>query len=85
MNRRFFLKALGLGVPAALHAPKSGLLEAFAKMLEPTRRTLKAVWTFEPARQLRAYHSLDVQAELTAYLADQIRFEIDREALSDLG
>ena len=49
------------------------------------RRALKANWSVEAANDLRAIHNLDVEAELTAVLADEIRFEIDREIIEDLN
>jgi hypothetical protein len=49
------------------------------------RRALKANWSVEAANDLRALHNLDVEAELTAVLADEIRFEIDREIIEDLN
>jgi hypothetical protein len=49
------------------------------------RRALKASWSVEAANDLRAIHNLDVEAELTAVLADEIRFEIDREIIEDLN
>jgi hypothetical protein len=48
------------------------------------RRALQASWSVEAANDLRAIHNLDVEAELTAVLADEIRFEIDREIITDL-
>jgi hypothetical protein len=48
------------------------------------RRALKANWSVEAANDLKALHNLDVEAELTAVLADEIRFEIDREIIEDL-
>lgn len=47
-------------------------------------RKLKANWSVEAANDLRALQNLDVEAELSAVLADEIRFEIDREIITDL-
>ncbi len=52
--------------------------------VEATPRKLKANWSVEAANDLKSLHDLDVEAELTAVLADQIRFEIDREIIEDL-
>src|ERR1019366_2728857 len=49
------------------------------------RRALQASWSVEAANDLRATQNLDVEAELTAVLADEIRFEIDREIIEDLN
>jgi hypothetical protein len=47
-------------------------------------RKLKAVWSFEAQQDLRSQHNLDMEAELTAVLAQEINMEIDREVLTDL-
>jgi hypothetical protein len=47
-------------------------------------RKLKAVWSYEAQQDLRAQHSIDAEAELTAVLAQEINLEIDREVLGDL-
>lgn len=47
-------------------------------------RKLRARWTPEMAQDLNAYHSMDVEVELTQILSEQITLEIDREVLNDL-
>ncbi len=47
-------------------------------------RKLKAVWTPEFAQDLNAYHSLDVEAELTSIMSEYISLEIDLEILDML-
>lgn len=47
-------------------------------------RKLKAAWSFEAQQDLRSQHNLDMEAELTAVLAQEINMEIDREVLTDL-
>jgi len=39
------------------------------------------VWTVEIANDLQAYHGIDVEAELTAILSEEIAQAIDREIL----
>lgn len=47
-------------------------------------RKIKARWTIEAQQDLRAYHGLDVEAELTAAASREIGLEIDREIIGDL-
>lgn len=59
-------------------------LQLTSTSVEANPRKLKANWSVEAANDLKALHNLDVEAELTAVLADQIRFELDREIIEDL-
>jgi hypothetical protein len=59
-------------------------LQLQSTSVQAERRALKAKWSVEAANDLKALHQLDVEAELTAVLADEIRFEIDREIIQDL-
>jgi hypothetical protein len=47
-------------------------------------RKLRAKWTPEMAQDLNAFHSMDVEVELTQILSEQITLEIDREILNDI-
>lgn len=47
-------------------------------------RKMRAHWTPELAQDLEAYHSIDAEAELTAFLSEEIASEIDREIIVDL-
>lgn len=47
-------------------------------------RKLKARWTIEAQQDLRAYHGIDAEAELTAAASREIGLEIDREIINDL-
>ncbi|HPM21454.1 MAG TPA: hypothetical protein PLY35_09435 [Thermotogota bacterium] len=47
-------------------------------------RKLKSTWTPELVQDLSAYHSIDAEAELTAYLSDYMSAEIDLEILDML-
>lgn len=42
-------------------------------------RILRATWSPELERDVRIFHDIDVEAELTALLTEQIASEIDRE------
>ena len=47
-------------------------------------RKMRALWTLEAAQDLRAYHNLDLEGELTSLLSKEIALEIDREIIEDL-
>jgi len=47
-------------------------------------RKLRSRWSLEAAANLKAVHGLDAETELTAVLAEELKFEIDREIISQL-
>ena len=47
-------------------------------------RKFRALWTLEAAQDLRAYHNLDLERELTDLLGKEVALEIDRELIEDL-
>jgi hypothetical protein len=47
-------------------------------------RKMRALWTLEAAQDLRAYHNLDLESELTDLLSKELTLEIDRELVEDL-
>jgi hypothetical protein len=47
-------------------------------------RKMRALWTLEAAQDLRAYHNLDLEGELTGLLSKEIALEIDREIIEDI-
>ena len=47
-------------------------------------RKMRALWTLEASQDLRAYHNLDLEGELTSLLSKEIALEIDREIVEDL-
>ena len=52
--------------------------------VEAKTRKLKTVWTPESAQDFKSYHGIDIEAELTALMSQEIALEIDREILADL-
>lgn len=52
--------------------------------VEAKTRKLKTVWTPESAQDFKSYHGIDIEAELTALMSQEIALEVDREILSDL-
>lgn len=47
-------------------------------------RKLRARWTIEAAAQMKAVHGTDVETEVTTAMAEEMRFDIDREIIQDL-
>jgi hypothetical protein len=47
-------------------------------------RKMRSLWTLEAAQDLRAYHNLDLEGELTDLLSKELTLEIDRELIEDL-
>lgn len=47
-------------------------------------RKMRALWTLEAQQDLKAYHGLSLETELTALLSNEIKLEIDRELIEDL-
>ena len=45
---------------------------------------MRALWTLEASQDLKAYHNLDLEQELTDLLGKELRLEIDRELIEDL-
>jgi len=52
--------------------------------VEAKTRKLKTIWTPESAQDFKSYHGIDIEAELTALMSQEIALEIDREILADL-
>jgi hypothetical protein len=47
-------------------------------------RKMRALWTMEASQDLRAYHGLDLERELSELLSNELRLEIDRELVEDI-
>ena len=47
-------------------------------------RKMRALWTLEAGQDLKAYHNLDLEKELTGLLGKELQLEIDRELIEDL-
>ena len=45
---------------------------------------MRALWTLEASQDLKAYHNLDLERELTDLLSKELQLEIDRELIEDL-
>lgn len=47
-------------------------------------RKMRALWTLEASQDLKAYHNLDLEREVTSLLSQELQLEIDRELIEDL-
>ena len=52
--------------------------------VEAGTRKFRALWTIEASQDLKAYHNLDLERELTDLLSKEVEVEIDRELIEDL-
>lgn len=48
-------------------------------------RTLRATWTPEIVEDLTIYHGIDIEAELSGILSEQINREVNREIIRTLS
>lgn len=53
-------------------------------IVQSKTRKLRADWSIESQQDLKASHNLDVEAEVTTFLAEQVNLEVDREIIEDL-
>jgi hypothetical protein len=47
-------------------------------------RKMRTLWTLEANQDLKAYHDLNLEQELTTLMTDEFKLEIDRELIEDL-
>ena len=79
---------LGWAVSSGENLRTSGIPElTFHIQQQPVvarTRKMRALWTIEASQDLKAYHNLDLERELTELLSKEIQLEIDRELIEDL-
>ena len=79
---------LGWSVSAGEKLRTSGIPElTFHIQQQPVvsrTRKMRALWTIEASQDLKAYHNLDLERELTELLSKELQLEIDRELVEDL-
>lgn len=79
---------LGWSVSAAERLRTTGIPEVTMHIQKQTvqarERKMRALWTLEAAQDLKAYHNLDMEAELTELLSKEMNLEIDRELIEDI-
>lgn len=67
----------GTGIPElTMHIEQEAVIARTRKM--------RALWTLEASQDLKAYHNLDLERELTDLLSKELQLEIDRELIEDL-
>jgi hypothetical protein len=47
-------------------------------------KKMRALWTIEASQDLKAYHNLDLERELTDLMSKELELEIDRELIEDI-
>lgn len=79
---------LGYSVSAGERLANSAIPEVNMHIQKQTvqarERKMRALWTLEAAQDLKAYHNLDMEAELTDLLSKEMNLEIDRELIEDI-
>tara|TARA_R110002094_G_scaffold16293_1_gene27738 strand:- start:1808 stop:3448 length:1641 start_codon:yes stop_codon:yes gene_type:complete len=79
---------LGYSVSAAERLATTSIPEVNMHIQKQTvqarERKMRAVWTLEAAQDLKAYHNLDMEKELTDLLSKEMNLEIDRELIEDI-
>jgi len=79
---------LGWNVSAGERLTGSGIPEiTFHIQQQPVvarTRKMRALWTIEASQDLKSYHNLDLERELTELLSKEISLEIDRELIEDI-
>lgn len=53
-------------------------------IVEAITKKLRAVWTIESQQDLKAYHGLDAESELTTVMAEEIKREVEGDILWDM-
>lgn len=79
---------LGWDVSSAERLRASSIPEVTLHIQKQTvqarERKMRALWTLEAAQDLKAYHNLDLESELTELLSKELNLEIDRELIEDI-
>jgi len=79
---------MGFNVSAGERLTSSGIPEMLFNIeqqpVAARTRKMRALWTLEASQDLKAYHNLDLEQELTDLLGKELRLEIDREIIEDI-
>jgi hypothetical protein len=79
---------LGWSVSSGERLRTSGIPEVTMHIQKQTvqarTRKMRALWTLEAAQDLKAYHNMDLESELTELLSKELTLEIDRELIEDV-
>jgi len=79
LDRREFMRALGIGVAAVAVGPSAANALTAAVPAVVRTRTLKTRYSLELVQDLQAYHSIDAEYELALILREQLDLEIGKE------
>ena len=81
-------KIYGIDVSSGEHLQGTGIpemnLHIEQQPVAARTRKMRALWTLEAQQDLKAYHNLDLEKELTDMLGKELRLEIDRELIEDV-
>lgn len=67
----------GSGIPEVnLHIEQQAVVARSRKM--------RALWTIEASQDLKAYHNIDLENEVTQLMSKELQLEIDRELIEDI-
>jgi hypothetical protein len=79
---------LGWDVSAGERLRTTGIPEITMHIQKQTvqarTRKMRALWTLEAAQDIKAYHNIDMESELTDLLSKEMNLEIDRELIEDI-
>ena len=79
---------LGYDVSTGEHLAGTGIPELnFHIEQQPVvsrTRKMRALWSIEANQDLKAYHDLDLERELTQLMSQELELEIDRELIEDM-
>lgn len=79
---------LGWSVSSGERLSTTGIPEVTMHIQKQTvqarTRKMRALWTIEAAQDLKAYHNMDLEQELTELLTKELSLEIDRELIEDV-
>lgn len=64
--------------------PKEINWQMSSDIVEAITKKLRAVWTIESQQDLKAYHGLEAESELTTVMAEEIKREVEGDVLYDM-
>jgi len=66
------------------NSPRTATMKVTAAIVDSITRKLKAEWSLEAADELRAYHGMNFEREITGAMSTIIRRDIEKDVLDDL-
>lgn len=74
----------GIASASEGQTPKEINWQMSSDIVEAITKKLRAVWTIESQQDLKAYHGLDAESELTTVMAEEIKREVEGDVLWDM-